>query len=734
MAAFCLPRDLSAKLQEALRTTLTPERLMGMSSAERRGEFAKIIGDENAREINAQFESKMLLKDQKRGLTNWANKLGNVTGAARKDIIDTINRLDRVLDPDEEKDFLGDLAAKKLGVSVTADEAKEVFQLAQKAEQLRDEITKAGEGDYRAGWTRESGTAYGNAVGALVDRINSLKPGGHSMLHNLENVLGLTRQMETGIFHWSAPFVQGYGMVSTKQFWMGIGKMFQYFADESNYHDLNGWILGHPDYENAKKGGLGMTKLGDKLSAREEDIQSSLLENANLWLAKRSGVAELIKGAPGPVRAMFAGDANLIAGWSRSFTGYLNYVRFARFTELLDAARLRGEDISPTSEATHDIAQVVNNFTGRAEIGYRDKAGAHAAAANMLLYTVRKNVATVQMFNPYEYAKPGMSQTARLAAIRQLSGMVLFTGAVATLAASMGAKVSMDPRDSDFLKIDIGGEKLDLGGANTSFVRFMARLITNQTVVHGQTKELGADPFGPSRGTVVANYIRGKLAPNASIIADALYGPIAGGGQHAFSIPQELYDRFTPIVIHSFMDYYLNNPGDAAAVIPSLSAFLGIGLDSPDPPVSESGRDVWGEPLFPAGGNPRAFGLPVGTPQAWRDDPVNREADRVGLRLNFPPDTIRGVKLTPEQYDDYVRLSGRMAHMRLEALIGSEAFQGAGPAKQKKLMQGAETSARSMAREAIPVQAPQPETETPSGAPFEEPPAAPPSTLQNVPQ
>ena len=82
---------------------IDPEKLAAMSSAQRRAEFAKMLGDENAAQVNASFESKLILRDQQRGLVTWAKKLGGLTEPARRDIIAQISRLDRVLAPDEEQ-------------------------------------------------------------------------------------------------------------------------------------------------------------------------------------------------------------------------------------------------------------------------------------------------------------------------------------------------------------------------------------------------------------------------------------------------------------------------------------------------------------------------------------------------------------------------------------------------------------------------------------------------------
>jgi hypothetical protein len=92
-----------------------------MSSAKRREFFEPIVGAENAQEVNALFESKLLLKDVKRGLVTWAKQVGGITEPVRKDLLAKISRMpNELLNPVDESKFLADLAATKLGVAVNA--------------------------------------------------------------------------------------------------------------------------------------------------------------------------------------------------------------------------------------------------------------------------------------------------------------------------------------------------------------------------------------------------------------------------------------------------------------------------------------------------------------------------------------------------------------------------------------------------------------------------------------
>lgn len=697
MAAWCLPRDLSQKFVNALREgELAPDKLAAMSSAERREAFTKFVGEENAHEVNAQFESKLLLADQKRGLVNWAKKVGGISEPARRDILTQINKLDRVLQPEDEQSFLEDLAAKKLGISVTSEEATNIFAMSQKAEQIRQDIVGA-TGNYRDGWTQQSGNDYGRARLALLDYMNGLKPGHQTFAKGMFAVLNLPREALTSVLHWSAPFVQLWGSIGTKAWWNGLGKMFQYFASEDAYRGMEADIVGHPDYPLAVDGKLGLTHITDKLTAGEEGLQAHLLADASQYLTEQSGVARLIRGAPAWIRAPLAGDANLIRGWQRSFVGVINYVRFRRFTELLGAARLNGEDVSAGSKVVSDMAKVVNNFTGRGteiDLGVTSlKVSSGAATAlNSIFFAPRKFIASVEMFNPITYAK--LSPTARIEAAKQLTGALIATGSILTLAKMSGASVSVDPRSSDFLKANIGGEKFDITGGNASYARIWARMVTGQSVTSsGKLLDLDSgNQHGMTRAEVLSNYARGKLAPVAAFIADALYGKDPTG--QAFSVTDEVRSKLMPIAIDSWMQMLLNNPKDTAAYLPALTALLGVGMESPLPPMSESGRDVWGEKMPGLGG----------APKNWREDPVNQEVARLNYVPRSPPDTIRGQKLTAAQYDQYVQLSGGLAHTRLEQIISSPGWEQIPAGVRINVIKGAMRTSHNIAATTIMMQ------------------------------
>src|ERR1041384_4629636 len=140
--AFCLPKKHANAFKQALKDgKIVPENLFEMSSEERRKFFEPIVG-ESAKEVNSMLESKLILKDQKTGLVNWAKKLTGITEARRTDIISRIEALNKVLDTQDKQSFLEDLASSKLGGDVTFEEAKQITQSVKEVQELKAKIAE----------------------------------------------------------------------------------------------------------------------------------------------------------------------------------------------------------------------------------------------------------------------------------------------------------------------------------------------------------------------------------------------------------------------------------------------------------------------------------------------------------------------------------------------------------------------------------------------------------------
>jgi hypothetical protein len=122
--------------------------MASMTSEKRHQLLAEIVGQGNAKHVNSNFEEKMLLKDQQRGYLTWAKKLTGVTPETKRDLISRITRMDKFLNPTEERAFLKDLAQTRLGVNVSYKEAKQIANLSSKLQEadnaVQDSINSKG--------------------------------------------------------------------------------------------------------------------------------------------------------------------------------------------------------------------------------------------------------------------------------------------------------------------------------------------------------------------------------------------------------------------------------------------------------------------------------------------------------------------------------------------------------------------------------------------------------------
>lgn len=534
---WCLIPKLANEFLKELRSGgIDIGKLNQMESADRRTFFAEKFGEDNARNINAQFESKLLLKNKERGLVNWAKRLSGITPETRRDIITRIQKMDKILGATEEQAFLADLAAKKVGVDVSFEEAKKITELSQKIKEKQLDTS-----------TKDKRIAYGNAILDMQDYLESLSKKPMGLVGNIVNIANVPRALMSTL-DFSAPLRQGWGMMSRpKQFISSFGAMFKYAFSESSYRNLQADIITRKSYELMKASGLRITGLSNKLTMREEEFMTTLLDRV-----------------PG------------IRGSERAYSGFLTRLRADVFDALVQQAEMSGEDVSKGSQTIKDIAAVVNNFTGSGNMGKNDRFAGAVPLLNAVFFSPRKIAATLNMFNPVAYAK--LSPTARGAAFRQLFGSVGATALILFLASLLGADWEKDPTSSDFGKVKLGDTRLDVTGGNGNYLVLLARIITGKTKSSTTelTRELGTGFGSTTRGDLLVKYIRNKLSPTASFVADWLYGTDAVGTP--FKAKDAIINRTIPMTISGFMESTKNDPDHA--VMATLLGLLGVGVQT----------------------------------------------------------------------------------------------------------------------------------------------------------
>jgi hypothetical protein len=265
----------------------------------------------------------------------------------------------------------------------------------------------------------------------------------------------------------------------------------------------------------------------------------------------------------------------LFRGSQRAYAGFLDKLRADSFDNLVEMARLRGDDISIGSKTVKDIANVVNILTGGANIGPVE---AGTPLLNSIFFSPRKLWSDIQMLNPKNYTT--ISPVARRAMWRNTLGSVGMTMAGLTLLKLAGAEVEESPISSDFGKAKIGKTRIDATGGKNTLATLVAKVYENKykSTTTGRIKKMGIGYKPTTRGTLIGRFLRNKLSPNASFFADWATGKTSTGEK--FELGEAVKSRLTPMIIQDFIEMYNEDvPADVMALAMALDIF-GFGIQT----------------------------------------------------------------------------------------------------------------------------------------------------------
>lgn len=553
MINICLTRTqidaLKPKLRKIGGTALTT-----MTSNERVDFFTEAMGSSVVgKQIAGSFEKAMVGK-QRNALKNWAKQVFSETEQRKPSFFKVVKKIDfltdrGVLSPNAAGEYLETLVSTELGVDIETEEIQKINELSQ---DIKDK--KAA---YEADPTnKKKRVAYGDAIISTYDYVQTIAPVKN---HIVADIANLPKSLMSTL-DFSAPFRQGWGMMSRPEFYKSVGSMFQYAFSESKYKELQSDIISRPTYPLMKKAGLRISVLADNLSQREEQFMSTLLDKI-----------------PVPEKMNFV--KKFMGGSERAYAGFLSKLRADVFDNLIQQAAVAGESIDPKSQTIRDLAHVVNDFTGSGNIGANDRYSGAVPLLNAAFFAPRKISATVNMFNPERYLNPKTSPTARKAALRQLLGSLAISATLIALHSFLsGDDDETDPRSADFGKIKNGITRFDLTGGNGTYAVLLARLFSNQTKssTTGMVSNLGEGFKSDTRLDIITKWGRNKLSPIASYVADFLAGTDAVG--QPFNVTNDTVSRVTPLIIQDIISLAKEDPDNLVYGI--LATMFGFGVQS----------------------------------------------------------------------------------------------------------------------------------------------------------
>jgi len=535
----CLPTHIVTKFLAELKQT-TPDKLLAMDSQQRRDFFATIAGQDNAQWLNEQFESKLILKNQQRGIRKWVEKTVGVTPQAKRDILSRVEKMTEILTPETEDAFLADLAAHKLGVSVTMEEAANIVSLSKEVTTNRTEMEK---GPRRGpdGKTTESELKYGTAVVSFLEYINGLKHAAQK-----KSVPELVR------YYIDEPMVFMHDLFGAAK--AIVGSLDDSFVGRQGIKEFYRGLTGNRDaarnwmktFKESIKAMVSTFKGHSAIDALSAEIWSDpdieLIRRAKLAV----GVTEEQYPVSWPEKIPVAGilfkageEAYIVSAQGLRYRAFKNYLKL-----------WRNLGIELTDKELNSIGRLSNSLGGRGAL----PTGQTPGLVNDLLWSPRNLKADIDFLTLHLFDK-GFSRRARFEAAKNLLRVIAGAAGILALADFFDDdSVEWDPSSSDFGKIKIGDTRFSVAGSLPSIITLAFRMIkkSRKSTISEKVIEYNTGRYGQATlKDAVYSFLENKASPPARFVRDYLEGENFDGEQ--FSFPREALNTWTPIAISNII-------------------------------------------------------------------------------------------------------------------------------------------------------------------------------------
>lgn len=539
MGGYCLPKEKAQAFKKALKDrVIDPAKLVDMTSEERRTFLGDIVGKDHANDVNRLFESKLLLKTVQQGMVTWAKTVGGMKPEVRRDLISRIEKLDeRILNPTEEKLFLQDLAAQKLGVNVTMDEVKTINDLAQKVKDTEQ---------YKGSPDLDKRLEYGKAVTDLSNYVGERKLASRPTVMEtlrtrptdlpmkaLRGVAGNMKAIKASMDN-SAIFRQGWKTLWThptiwaKNSLKSFDNLFTYRNQHAVLDALNADIVSRPTYDLMRKAKLDV-------GVQEEVFPTTLPE-------KIPGLGRVYKAT------------------ENAYTAFVRKTRADVFDKYIEIAKNKGVELNDTE--LQSIGKMVNSLTGRGNLGKLEGAG---SLVNTFFFSPKMLKSQFDILTQPLTGAGGSSFVRRQAAINLIKIAAGTAGIMAIAKMLKPDSVELDPRSSDFGKIKIDNTRFDVTGGAGSVLVLLARLsmatakvagadvMSFKSSTTGKLSDLTEPGFGKQNTVdVITNFFENKAAPFWGMLRDFYRGETFEGKKP--TVAGEALSAITPLPFDTIKD------------------------------------------------------------------------------------------------------------------------------------------------------------------------------------
>lgn len=366
-------------------------------------------------------------------------------------------------------------------------------------------------------------------------------------------VLGVRRLVQSAL-DISVPFRQGATMLSPRKIdvWAkGFRANLQSIFNPKKFERIMHEIRNDPMYHEMKKDNVVFNDMGSAdPNLHNEDFRKSFIYKIPI-------LSEPLKAS------------------NRSADAFLNVARYEMYKKLRANLERKGFTREADPKAFKYIGNWVMSMTGRGKMHSALEKPAMNAVLGNTFYGARLMASRLNLLNPVTYFDPRIPKEVRYEAMKD---MAAFTSTMMTVATALsyatGAKVSLNPDDSDFLQLRYGNKVYDISGGLANYVRTGLRIMKA-----GYTKATGTKYEGrestKKAGESVVNFFRNKLSPNTSYAVDAFFG-----GRYGKDFdPSDIY-RIYPMYTEDFIKAWKEEGGILATSTVLVPNIIGIGYGS----------------------------------------------------------------------------------------------------------------------------------------------------------
>lgn len=561
MATCLLPNQIE-KIKKDFKDkeeTFRPSDYLNLDGTQITEKLKPIVG-ENAEALSKLIQEKLVLKNRIRGVELLRDKLnqkgkyspGRVTKAKEDIALYKQKNMERIMSPKEHESFLSTLAGRVAGTDLTREQAKTVFDMSKKAEELKANIENGGDRlDYGAAkvevinYIKELKTEANKT--SLVEKLKPKNWG-----EDISGIAGIAKSLKAS-FDDSAIFRQGW-----KTLWTN---------PKTWYKNA---LISFKDIVNTLKG-------EDTISAVQADIVSRPNYDRMVEANLATGVTEEAYPSNLPEKVPILG--RIYKSSEAAYTGFVYRMRADVFDSYIDIAEKSGIDINDKTQLK-SIGNLVNSLTGRGNLGKFENA---ANTINNVFFSPRMVKSSVDFLTAHQFQKDVTPFVRKQAAIN-LVKVVAGTAAILSIASAMNKKsVEWDPRSADFGKIKIDDTRFDVSGGMSATVILAARLImgSQKSSTTGKVSKLDTGKFGaPTSQDVIVNFFTNKLSPIASVIKDIKTGVDYQGNK--ITALGEIRNLFEPLPITTAIELYQNDKA-ANKLLGILADELGIAVNTYSP-------------------------------------------------------------------------------------------------------------------------------------------------------